>query len=503
MASMRSGAGTTARSHPTHPGGPPDDSFQETTLTTEVDTREPATAPLLIPVLYVLLSEAGAIQRPHRVVLQPGESVIGRERREEKHICLTNDKRVSRVHAVLSVGTDRSTAEIRDAESRNGTFVNGVRISSRVLVDGDVIRIGRSFFVFRHEISGRPDVPLPGILGESASIRSLRSMIARIAGSEVRVLITGETGSGKEVVARALHQASSRRDRPFVPVNCAAIPSALAESLLFGHTGHAFSGAGNQARAGFFQAAETGTLFLDEVGELSAELQAKLLRVLEEGRVYPVGDPRGQPSNVRVLSATNRNLKAAVASAQFREDLLSRLYGMEIKVPPLRERCEDILLLFAHFAGRPDLRLSTQLIERMLLHGWPFNVRELRQVVEQLLAVAGNNPVLDAPMLMDRLSVTTEAVPSGPRRVSAQSVVPPEPAEQSGPDTVTPERGRSTAVMPELAVLKQTLTRSGGNIKQTAAALGASRYQLYRWLDHYGLTPANFRAQSSLPDSEE
>ncbi len=235
---------------------------------------------------------------------------------------------------------------------------------------------------------------LPGLVGESPPMRRLYRDILKAASSDATVLILGESGTGKELVARAIHYRSGRSRAPFVPINCGAIPDTLLESELFGHVRGAFTGAG-AARAGFFQTADRGTVFLDEVGELSLAGQVRLLRVLQDGEVCMVGSDRPRTVDVRVVAATNKDLGRLVEQHRFREDLYYRLNVVVLEVPPLRERGEDVLLLAAHFAhrfageqGRVAPRFSDRVVERFLEYDWPGNVRELENLVQRLVIMS-------------------------------------------------------------------------------------------------------------------
>jgi len=237
------------------------------------------------------------------------------------------------------------------------------------------------------------------IVGESAAIRRVLERIERVAPTDTRVLITGENGTGKELVARAIHRLSRRSERPFVEVNCAAIPSELIESELFGHVKGSFTGA-VQDRAGKFEQADRGTLFLDEVGDMSMAAQAKVLRALEEGRVTRVGGQKAKEVDVRVVSATNKELDREIEESGFREDLYYRLNVVPIHVPPLRDRREDIPLLVEHFVelmrmreGLPARTFSPEAIDRLAGLDWSGNVRELRNTVERLLILASGERV--------------------------------------------------------------------------------------------------------------
>lgn len=251
-------------------------------------------------------------------------------------------------------------------------------------------RLIRENFVLRREVSERA-ADVEGVIGQSDVMLAACERLKRIAPTPATVLLTGESGTGKEVAARALHRMSNRAAGSFVPVNCAAIAAELIESELFGHVKGAFTGA-QQSREGLFYYARGGTLFLDEIGELPAAAQAKLLRVLEERRIRPVGSEQEIPVDVRVIAATNRDLKAEVAAQRFRQDLYYRLQVVEVTLPPLRERPEDLPLLIDHFMGQlapyldvPRLELDGRTLARLAAYDWPGNVRELRNFVERSL----------------------------------------------------------------------------------------------------------------------
>jgi PAS domain S-box-containing protein len=263
----------------------------------------------------------------------------------------------------------------------------------------------------------RDEAPALGLVGESPALRKLTEVLRRVARTDATVLVHGETGTGKELVCRALHELSDRRARPFVSVNCAAISPALIESELFGHERGAFTGALSQ-RSGRFELAEGGTLFLDEVGELPLELQGKLLRVLQEREFERVGGTRTLRSNARIVAATNRDLAALARAGRFREDLFYRLYVVPIRVPPLRERREDIRLLVEHFLERCQIRwgrrfsgITPEFVARLEGHDWPGNVRELEHLVERACVVC-EGAALDLPGEPARSGAPAGATPS-------------------------------------------------------------------------------------------
>jgi two-component system response regulator AtoC len=240
-----------------------------------------------------------------------------------------------------------------------------------------------------------------GVVGDSGAMREVQSLAARVAPYPSTVLLTGESGTGKEAIARAIHRASPRKDRPFVAVNCGAIPDNLLESELFGHEKGAFTGA-DRAREGLFEEAEGGTIFLDEIGELTAPLQVKLLRVLQERVVRRLGGTGERPVDVRVLAATSRDLVEEVRGARFRDDLFYRINVVQIHLPPLRARPEDIPPLAAHFLGRHAERLGiaaqplpANLLPVLASYSWPGNVRELENVIERALVLSGGHVTVD------------------------------------------------------------------------------------------------------------
>ena len=239
----------------------------------------------------------------------------------------------------------------------------------------------------------QPPTSLAGLIGESKAMREVFQAIGKAASTRATVLISGESGTGKELAARAIHYNSSRASAPFVPVNCGSIPESLLESELFGHVKGAFTGASG-SRAGFFQTADGGTIFLDEISDTSLSMQAKLLRVLQDGDIYMVGSSRPREVDVRVLAATNKDLRTLVKNRVFREDLFFRLHVITIFMPPLREREDDVLLIASHFAtkfaeelGRPVPRFSDEALQVLRNYHWPGNVRELENLIQRLIVM--------------------------------------------------------------------------------------------------------------------
>ena len=364
------------------------------------------------------------------------------------------------------------TLTIDDGGSRNGTFVNGARISSADLLDGDVIRTGDSFFVVRFEPRDVEDSVLPELIGVSPGIRQVRHEIALVGPTDRTVLIAGETGCGKELVAQALHAASKRKGT-FVAVNCGAIPESLAESQLFGHVAGAFTGA-NRAHDGFFKMADGGTLFLDELGELSGAIQPKLLRVLEDSQVLPVGGNQPKRCSVRVVSATDSDLLHKMRISAFRKALFARLSGIRIKIPALRERREDILLILEKYLEGVDAELAPNLVDALLSHPWPFNVRELVRLAEELVLRGQGKSMLTLDMVKDRLASVLDDTAT-----ETDPVPSPEPKQQMP--------------VPSKDELREMLERLGGNISALARECGRSRRQVRRWLVNFGLEPAVYQ----------
>ncbi|SDF88835.1 sigma-54-dependent transcriptional regulator [Desulfovibrio legallii] len=313
----------------------------------------------------------------------------------------------------------------------------------------------------------------PGILGRSPAMLAMQETIATVAPSEATVLITGESGTGKELVARALHSGSARADKPLVTVNCAALAENLLESELFGHEKGSFTGA-ERRREGRFVQANGGTLFLDEIGEMPLPLQAKLLRALQEGEVQRVGSDAPLTVDVRVLAATNRDLREEVARRRFREDLYFRLNVISLEVPPLRERGEDIPVLAAHFlerfAGRNRKSLrgfSPQAMDSLLRYSWPGNVRELENAVERAVILCNGDLVTRRELP----AAVMEAAPAEePSSAAVQGVLAGLPLDEV-----------------ERRAIEETLRCAGDNKSEAARQLGITRATLHNKLRKYGL----------------
>ncbi len=329
----------------------------------------------------------------------------------------------------------------------------------------------------------RAEVGLSGeMVGGSAALDRVREMIARVAATDARVLITGESGTGKELVAAAIHDASPRRGRPFVRVNCAAIPRDLLESEMFGHEKGAFTGA-SERRIGRFELAHTGTLLLDEVGDLGQEAQAKLLRAIEAKEIERVGGGKPIRVDVRILAATNKDLARAVADGSFREDLLFRLNVIPLHVPPLRERPDDIPPLIQHFSrlhasrtGHPAPRWSDDAIALLTRYRWPGNVRELANVVERLAILhAGGEVTADEVR-------GVVVIRHGDGETPAPTLPDPARLTQSLSDTLDEY---------ERTLISRALSMAGGNVAEAARRLQTDRPNLYRRMRRLGIGNGN------------
>jgi len=414
---------------------------------------------------------------------------IGRSKEAD---LLLPDPSVSRIHArIFRVGEQYFLSDT----SRNGTFVDGKRISQVQLEGGLSFRIGPYRILFSREgtshSSSEPPTVYPGsgidhpprierkaagktstyaldILGHSNIINRLIDSIRKVAASDFPVLIEGETGSGKELVSRGIHETSPRKDGPFVVVNCGAISPELMESELFGHEKGAFTGATTQRR-GAFEIAHGGTIFLDEIGELPLRLQPKLLRALEQKEIKRVGGNETILVDVRILAATNRNLKKEVAGKNFRDDLYFRVSTITLSVPPLRERRGDILPIATHFlsdvasrTSRPVPEITGPAAELLSSHDWPGNVRELRNAIQRAVVMC------DGPSLTPRDFIFLLPADSG----SAEGIADPTLSRW--------EQSEKTNILAELS-------RQKGNKTQTARELGIAKSTLFEKLKKYGI----------------
>jgi transcriptional regulator with GAF, ATPase, and Fis domain len=394
------------------------------------------------------------------------------------------DPKMSTRHARVIRGPKGWTFE--DLGSTNGSWTNGARIATHPIVDGDTIQVGRTFLRVRLALptpeecvtlEERADDRL-GLSTVVPALASELAIVTRAASSKVPVLLLGETGTGKEVAARAIHELSGRAGS-FVAVNCAALPEALVEAQLFGHVRGAFSGAARD-ELGLVRSAAGGTLFLDEIGDLPRAVQGVLLRVLQEGEVVPIGATRPVPVDVRVVAATHRPIDEMVARGEFRQDLLARLRGFVHRLWPLRERREDLGLLVATLLQREAraelVQLSGPAALALVRHDWPLNIRELAQALEHARVLAGGGPI------------ELEHLPAGLSDPGRASLPAPPPAAAA---TATAALTEADAEL--RAELSRHLGEASGNVAAVARAMNKAPMQVYRWMRKLGLDPKAFR----------
>jgi DNA-binding NtrC family response regulator len=414
--------------------------------------------------------------------LPPAGVVIGTERGCD--VVLT-DAWVSRRHATI-VPHAKGFA-IADLGSKNGTLIDGVAIGKVVAPPGAVVRIGKTLVQLTpaDEVVTIPPSTsdhFGALYGASTPMRQIFAILERASRTAAPVLLLGESGTGKELMARGIHDASPRKDGPFVVFDCGAATDSLIESDLFGHVKGAFTGAAGD-RQGAFAAADGGTLFLDEIGDLPIALQPKLLRMLEAGEVVPLGGRKSERHDVRVVAATHRDVLGEVGRGGFRGDLYYRLAVIEVHVPPLRQRPGDLAPLIARFlerAGAPHLARevvaggpAAAALERLERYHWPGNVRELRNVITRAVALAGPEDTLATlPLLLRPTTAAPDAAPA----------VRADRPFHTAKDEVVARF--------EKAYLTDLVGRAGGNLSAAARAAGLERKFLYKLLERAGLRPA-------------
>jgi transcriptional regulator with PAS, ATPase and Fis domain len=459
-----------------------------------------ASGALAGPHLFLVLESHRIAAPPARVRLSGLDEIdIGRgaERRierasagdpQEKSLVIrAPDPWMSGAHARLIRALDRWVIE--DAGSKNGSLLNGAPLTGRAtLEDGDLIELGHTFFVFRQAISAlssdpaiidladRP-APAPGLATLSPDLERKFEKLAAVAPSSVPVILEGETGTGKEVIARAIHALSGRRG-DFVAVNCGALPATLIEGELFGHRRGAFSGATDD-RPGLIRAADGGSLLLDEIGELPAPAQAVLLRVLEAREVLPIGATKPIPVDVRVIAATHRSLERMVEEGAFRRDLFNRLAGYRAHLPPLRDRIEDLGLLLGALLGRisnaaAPPALQPKAARALLQCYWPGNIRQLEKALGSAVVLAKGGAIG-----LDHL----------PEEVRAAA---PEPVAADRAPSAGDVKGSEDAAARERLIAM--LVEHRGNISAVARAMGKARMQVQRWLKRYAIDPERYRS---------
>jgi two-component system, NtrC family, response regulator GlrR len=414
--------------------------------------------------------------------------------RDENDLTLP-DQTVSRIH--FEIGADAKGYRLRDLGSSNGTFVDGYRVNDVYLKPGSRIHAGHTEVIFEPLVT-EAELPLSReerfgpLVGRSAAMRELFATLQRVASTDATVLVEAETGTGKELIAKAIHEASDRSGGALVVFDAAAAPKDLIESQLFGHERGAFTGATDR-RTGCLEEADGGTLFIDELGELPLDLQPKLLRALESREVVPVGSNTPRKVDVRIVAATNRDLAEEVNRGSFRDDLYYRLAVVRLVVAPLRERPEDVPLLVEHVAGQlTDPGRAQQIMaavdpacwDDLAGYHWPGNVRELRNMVERTLALSGNDlPTRFDPGLGGRGSTARTPGPSSRRAPPASQA----PARGPQIDLERPflEQKHTMIAKFEEGYLTLMLERHGGNISRAAAAAGLDRMYFKRLLKKY------------------
>ena len=401
---------------------------------------------------------------------------------EPSNDLVLSDPTVSRYHCELT--WTAAGPRVRDLDSRNGTLLDGVRVHDAVPRQGSLLRLGDS--VLRFEVQeGDNQMPVSAserfghLVGRSVAMRSLFALLERAAASASTVLIEGETGTGKEATVRSIHEASGRKAGPYIIVDCGAIPSHLLESELFGHERGAFTGAGDR-RIGAFEAADGGTIFLDEIGELPLELQPKLLRVLESRHVRRVGSTAHKDVDLRVVAATNRDLRQEVNAGRFRADLYYRLGVVRLRIPPLRERPEDVPLLARHILDRIDAPdedkapfATPEFLAQLSTAAWTGNVRELRNYLEQCVVLRQPVEVGDSEPVIDD---------AGPPLAA-----PPRQAASVDIDRPYAEERRRALDDFERAYVDGALRAHGNNVSRAARAAGLGRVYFYELLRKHGM----------------
>ncbi|HYH95211.1 sigma 54-interacting transcriptional regulator [Hyalangium sp.] len=402
-----------------------------------------------------------------------GESfTIGKE---PSSTIVVQDRFISSRH--LKVTRKEGLFHVVDLNSTNGTFLGSARIFEVEVPLNTTLRVGETEIILEPLSQGRQDSSFHGIIGNDPSVRNLVELIGRVAPSSAAVAILGESGTGKELVAKALHVCSTRADKPFIPINCAAISKELIESELFGHEKGAFTGA-QGSRRGAFEEAHGGTLFLDEIGELPLELQAKLLRSLENGEIKRVGASRPSHVDVRVVAATNRDLLSAAREGKFREDLYYRLCVIPLVLPPLRNRKGDLGLLADSFVRLysprgQTVKITPAALEKLQQHPWPGNIRELRNVVHRALLLR-KGPKIDASDISFDQEYSREPAGAPASHVSLDF-----------PEGMNLEQMTERA---QRQIIEIALRRHNNNRERVSKELGLARSTLFKRLRDWGIT---------------
>jgi two-component system, NtrC family, nitrogen regulation response regulator GlnG len=421
---------------------------------------EPAdSARLVVPRRLRLLVVSGPDRGQH-MDLEAGSYHVGQD---PDCALVLRDRKVSRRHLELEVRAEG--VQVRDLGSRNGSYHEGARFTQITVGSGAVLKVGTTELKLVSADRAPPLLPsteeaFGGLVGRSLAMRQVFAVLQRVAPADAPVLVNGETGTGKEVCAEAIHAASTRAAGPFVVCDCAALAPSLVESELFGHVRGAFTGA-DAAREGAFAQAQGGTLFIDEIGELDLDAQPRLLRALDTHKIKPIGGTTYRAVDVRVIAATNRDLREEVKQHRFREDLFHRLSVLEVRLPPLRERKEDLPLLIRTLSGERSLEIAPEAEALLLQHDWPGNVRELRNVVQRARS-RSTGPVLEA-----------EALGLG--------------EGGDAPATFHEAKDRLIANW-ERAYVAELLHRTRGNVSRAARVAGLDRVSLHRLIKKHAIS---------------
>jgi DNA-binding NtrC family response regulator/pSer/pThr/pTyr-binding forkhead associated (FHA) protein len=472
---------------------------EELSSTTPEQSEQPDSPQQDEVYLFVVLETDRAVGGGARYRLDVDEVVVGRgaDRRAIRQVDGARRMMELRIPApLLSTSHARFVRAgnvwfLEDAGSRNGTALNGRACTQRTaLRDGDWIELGRVFLRFRTLRVGTDPASLADIdglvVGQEQAFSTLLPELGlelleleRIAASTLPVVLLGESGTGKELLARGIH-AASRRPGPFVAVNCGALSGTLLDSQLFGHSRGSFTGA-TRDEPGFVRSSDTGTLFLDEIGDLPPAGQVALLRVLEEHEVVPVGATRPVKVDLRIITATHRQIDLLSARGDFRADLYSRLSGHLHYLTPLRERREDLGLIVAELLRRTGAPAATRLTaeagRELVANDWPLNVRQLEQALARAMTLADDHVLTARHLFVSRSGTPTPAGPS--------------PATESATDPL-PKRSRIDDAE-RAQTLRELLSKHRGNVSEVARVMGFSRVQIHRWMDQFGLDIGTFR----------
>ncbi len=417
-----------------------------------------------------------------------GDEILARI---ETHL---KNRRLTRALQAKNLQLETQASELRAANEKLEA-----EMSLRQQAEQDLVAADERLHVLGEREAERWDVS--GLVGQSPTLRRILNDVEKLrAFGATSVLITGESGTGKELIARAVHAKGPQAKGPFIPVNCVAVPSELAESMFFGHMRGSFTGAVND-RKGFFELAHQGTLFLDEIGDMPLSLQAKLLRVLEDGMVFPVGSDKGRKIDCRVVAATNAHLPERIAAGQFRQDLYFRLARFNVATPPLRDRLEDIPLLARHFValfvkemGRKPPPITDGAIRALQSYHFPGNIRELKNMVERALILSGGEPIEPAHLDMVFAQVpAARTLPSAPTTITSMTdpVLPVYRATafaMSAPSATAEPSAAGLADLPlnleeaETVLIRRALAQTKGNVAQAARLLGVHRTRIYRMM---------------------